>query len=125
MKGTLTVEASYLFPFCFWIIGVVCFLGIFIYNQAVLKMTGYECILQSFDEAEMTVLEETLLENAQKCAEERVLAVKNLEVTVKSGISKISVSYHGTQTMLNIPLEVTVVCEKIFPERTLRLIKRR
>lgn len=124
MKGTLTMEASYLFPFCFWVIGMVCFLGIFSYNQTVLKMTGYECILQALDESEMVVLEESFSKNVQKCAQERVLAVKNLEVTVKSSISQISVSYHGNQTMLNIPLEVTVVYEKIFPERTLRLTKR-
>lgn len=125
MKGTLTVEASYLFPFCFWVIGMVCFLGIFSYNQTVLKMTGYECILQALDESEMVIWEESFSKNVQKYAQERVLAVKNLEVTVKSSISQISVSYHGTQTMLNIPLEVTVVHEKIFPEQTLRLTKRR
>ena len=37
MKGSLTVEAAFVFPFCFLVIGIVCLLGVFLYNQAVLK----------------------------------------------------------------------------------------
>lgn len=50
MKGSMTVEASLIFPFCFVVIGIVCILGIYQYNQAVLKMTGYESILQTMEE---------------------------------------------------------------------------
>lgn len=123
MRGNLTVEASYIFPFCFLVIGIVCYLGIFSYNQTVLKMTGYECIFRALDEAETVTLEEYLLENAKVSAQERVLAVQDLKVTVKNTSSQISVSYQGTQTMLNIPLETKVVYEKVFPERSLRMIK--
>lgn len=127
MKGSLTVEASYIFPFCFVIVGIVCYLGIFGYNQAVLKMTGYECILQALEErnASEEVLKEHLLEKAGQSAGNRTLAVRDLEVSVKTTASKISVSYHCIQTMLNIPLEVTVVYERTFPELTLRLTQKK
>ena len=45
MKGNLTIEAAYLFPFCFFILSLICYLGIFLYNHAVLELTGYECVL--------------------------------------------------------------------------------
>ena len=47
MKGSLTVEASFVIPLCFLFLGVIFYLGIYQYNQAVLQMTGYECILQN------------------------------------------------------------------------------
>ena len=34
MKGNVTIEAAYLFPFCFLVLGLICYLGIFLYNQA-------------------------------------------------------------------------------------------
>ena len=50
MKGSLTVEAACIMPFCFLVITIVCVLGIYEYNQAVLQMTGYECILETVAE---------------------------------------------------------------------------
>lgn len=123
MRGSMTVEASYVIPFCFFVIGIVCYLGVFTYNQTVLKMTGYECIFQAWNEGETADLEENLREIAKKTAQKRVLAVQELKVTVKNTSSKIAVSYQGTQTMLNIPLEVTVIYEKTFPERSLRMLR--
>ena len=122
MKGHLTVEASYIFPFCFMVIGIVCYLGIFLYNQSVLKMTGYECILQTLGEFDTEdEVEEHLLKRVKEAAEARTLAMKDLEIRVKTTISKISVSYQGGQSGLNVPFEVTVVYEKTFPERILRM----
>lgn len=125
MKGSLTVEASYIFPFCFVMIGIVCYLGIFLYNQAVLKMTGYECILQVMEErdTEDTAFQENLLHQAEQSAKKRALAVKDLKAAVKVTASKISLTYNGMQTMLKIPLEATVVYERTFPELTLRLTR--
>lgn len=82
MKGSMTVEASYVFPFCFLIILIVCHLGIFEYNRAVLKMTGYECILQTMElrEESEKVMEENLLKRAGETAAGRVLGVRNLEI---------------------------------------------
>lgn len=123
MKGSMTIEASYIFPFCFIVIGIVCFLGIFQYNQAILKMTGYECILQRIDEGEGNeeVLEENLLRSAKQAAEDRTFGLKDLKTSAKITASKISLTYHAVQSMLDIPLEVTVVYERIYPELTLRL----
>lgn len=123
MKGSMTVEGAYIFPFCLIIIVIVCCLGIFRYNAAVLKITGYECILNTMGdmEEENDLLEENLLRNAQRDASQRALAMKDLKASVKVTASKISVKYSGTQALLNIPLEVKVVYERTFPERTLRL----
>lgn len=127
MKGSLTVEAAYIFPLCFVMIGIVCCLGIFRYNQAVLKMTGYECILQAMEEGNTSeeALEKHLLEKAGELAGQRALAIRKLEVSVKITVSKVSISYHCIQSMLNIPLEATAVYERTFPELTLRLTRKK
>lgn len=126
MKGSLTVEAACVFPICFLVIGMVWLFGIFLYNQAVLKITGYECILQSLEDREQR--EEVFLDNLLRRAEEsgkaRTLAVEELNATVKITASKISLNYQCLQTLLSIPIEVSVVCERIHPEMTLRLARR-
>lgn len=123
MKGSVTVEAAYIFPFCFIIIAIVCCLGIFQYNLAVLKMTGYECILCTVGELEegSEFSEDNLAQSAETSARNRILAIRDLETSVKVTASKISVKYSGTQFLLNIPFEVMAVYERTFPELTLRL----
>lgn len=124
MKGSLTIEAALVIPFCFVILGIVSFLGIFQYNQVVLKMTAYECILQTDGEEipSEAVLKKLLTEQAKEKGNARGLAVKDLEVTVNVTVSKITLTYRCTQALLNLPVEVTVVYERTFPELTLRLI---
>jgi len=126
MKGSMTIEGAYIFPLCFIILTVICCLGIFRYNLAVLKMTGYECILSAVgnQEEDTGFSEEDLLQNAELCADKRVLAIEKLKTTVKVTASKISVKYSGTQALFHIPFEVTAVYERTFPERTLRLTQK-
>ena len=125
MKGSLTVEASLVFPFCFVVIGIVCFLGIFLYDQTVLKLTGYECILQVIEQESTDI--ENFKNNLQNQVKEtgalRTLAIADLQANVKISTSKISVSFSGKQKLLNLPLEMSVVYEKVFPELTLRLTR--
>ena len=123
MKGSITVEAAYIVPCCIFILGILCYLGIFVYNQAVLKMTGYEHILHAIEEgvSEEHVFQETLMKKTKETANERTLGVKDLEVIVKMTATKISVSFEGMQNALGVPLEVTSVYERIYPETTLRL----
>ena len=124
MKGSLTVEASYIFPFCFVVLGIVCLLGIYQYNQAVLKMTGYECILQTMEERNQeTIFKENLLRRAEQAAKDRTCGVEDLKVSVKTTVSKISLSYEGRQSIINVPLAVKIVYERTYPELTLRLSK--
>lgn len=124
MKGSMTVEASLVFPFCFLVIAIVCCLGIFKYNQAVLKLTGYECVVHTMElrgESEQ-VLRETIKGRAEQMAKERALGVENLETSVKVTTSKILVTYSGNQSLLRLPLKVNVVYERVYPEQTLRLL---
>ena len=127
MKGSLTVEASLVFPFCFIVIGIVCFLGIFLYDQAVLKLTGYECILQLIEQegTDESVFQRNLQEQVENLAEQRTLAITELQVSVKVSISEIIVDYCGRQRLLSLPIETKVVYEKTFPELTLRLTRKK
>ncbi len=125
MKGSITAEASYVIPFCFLVIGMICFLGIYEYNQAVLQLTGYECILKTMEERgqNQSEFQKHLLERANRIGNERILGVEDLDAAIQITASKIALSYEGTQTMLNLPIEVTVVYNKVHPEMTLWLTK--
>lgn len=125
VKGSMTIEAAYLVPFTVFVLMIVCYLAVFEYDKAVLKETGYECILRSMEQRQMDdgQLQEVLLERLEQTAKERVLDVNDLEVSVQFTVSGISVSFSGTQTMLKVPVEVTVVYDRIFPEQTLRLLQ--
>ena len=125
MKGSLTVEAACIFPFCFLSIAIVCLLGIFQYNQAVLKMTGYECILQTMEERKLeeAEIQENLLRRAKQAGNERTLGIENLKASARITDSKISLSFECVQRPLKVPIEVTVVYEPAYPELTLRLTR--
>ena len=125
MKGNLTIEAAYIFPFCFFVLGLVSFLGIFLYNQAVLEMTGYECILQTVEERELKEddLKGQLLRRAKQAAEDRTFGVEGLQVNLKVTKTKIASNYKGTQSVIGVPINVDAVYERTSPELTLRLIK--
>ena len=126
MKGSLTVEAAFVFPFCFLVIGIVCLLGVFLYNQAVLKMTGYECILQTMEERDLKeeVLLENLLQRAEENGKARTLGIEDLNATVRITASKVSLKYQCVQTLLNLPIEISVACDRVYPETSLRLLRR-
>lgn len=120
----MTVEASLVFPFCFVVIAIVCCLGVFKYNQAVLKLTGYECVVHTMElrGGSEQVLRETIKRRAEQNAKERVLGVQKLETSVKITSSKISVTYSGSQSLLKLFLKVNVIYERVYPEQTFRLL---
>lgn len=125
MKGSLTVEAAYIFSFCFLILGIICYLGVFEYNRTVLKMTAYECILRSMEEDYHSddSLKEILLKRLGDALQERTLGMEDCKVVAKITATKVCVSLQGSQKVLQVPLEVTVLYERIFPERILRVKK--
>ena len=125
MKGSLTVEAAYIFPFCFMVIGLVSILGLFLFNQAVLEMTAYECILHTIEERTLDEesFKDNLLKRAEQVGNERTFGVKELQVSMKMTASKISLTYTGTQSVIGVPIEATAVYERTFPELTLKLKK--
>ncbi len=125
MKASVTVEASLIVPMCFVVIMITCYLGIFQYNQSVLKLTGYECILRTMEEREqdLSLLKDNLLHRAKEYGEERILAVKNLNVSVKMTATQISLTYSCVQSILESPIEVTIDYERVHPELTLRMMR--
>lgn len=124
MKASLTVEAAVILPFCFLVIAIVCCLGIFQYNQAILKLTGYECVVHSMElrEESESILKESIRKRAEETGKARALGIQNLEVSVGVTASKISVTYSANQRLLRLPLKVTAVYERVYPELTLRLL---
>ncbi len=123
MRGSLTVEAACVFPICFLVILLICYLGVYQYNLAVLRTSGYECILRSMEERELEkeFFIENLLQRAIALADERTIGVKNLDVSVKLTATKILLTYNGTQSVLESPMEVTAAYTRIYPEVILRL----
>ena len=126
MKGSLTVEAAWVFPFSFVVIGSICLLGIFLYDQVVLKMTGYECILHAIEQEETSeaAFSEELKRQAEITAGDRVMTIVELQADVKVSASKIMLIYRGKQKLWNLPVETTIVYQRTFPELTLRLIRK-
>ena len=125
MKGSLTVEAAFVFPFCFLIIGIIYALGIFLYNQSVLKLTGYECIVQIMEDRDQKeeILLETLLQRAEETGKSRTLGIDDLNAIVRITATKITLKYQCVQRILNLPMEVTVIYNRIYPEMSLRLMR--
>ena len=66
--------------------------------------------------------QENLKKLAEETAKERILGVEKLSADVKVTASKISVTYSGKQRILQLPLEVCVIYERVYPELTLRLL---
>lgn len=122
MKGSLTVEAALVFPFCFLILLLFCELGIYQYDQAVLKLTGYECILRTMEERQLEdkVLRDRLLERAKEHGQARTFGVEELEADVKITKSEVLLTYSGRQSFLKSPVNVTVTYQRIHPEQSLR-----
>ena len=127
MKGSLTVEASLIFPFSLMIILFICHLGIYQYDCAVMKMTGYECILQMMDaERENSDnLKKELQLLANKSVKDRCFGIMELETSVKMTSSKVQLIYLGKQGMLQIPFEISLIYERCNPEVTLRVNRQR
>lgn len=124
MKGSLTVEASYIVPICFLTVMLICYLGIFKYNQAVLKITGYECLLQVMGNSDMEEEEqkELLLKKTKEMAQERVLSMESIDVSVKMTATKVWIYFEGMQVLPHMQMEVSVFYERSFPELTLRMM---
>lgn len=125
MKGSLTVEAAFVFPFCFAVIGVICYLGVFGYNQAVLKLTAYECILQSLENRELDdkSFERELTELLQRKAEGRMLTLENIQTSVKVTGFYITAEFRAVQKMIfSQPVQAEVTYRKTYPEKVLRAV---
>lgn len=123
MKGSVTVEAAFVFPFCFAVIGAICYLGVFSYNLAVLKLTAYECISQSMEKRELDDpgFERELVRILEKKAEERVLTLENIQASVKAQGFYITAEFQAVQKMIfSQPVQVDVTYKRTYPEQVLR-----
>ncbi len=125
MKGSVTIEAAWLFPFCFLVIAIVCCLGIYKYNEVVLKISGYECMVRTMEERNLDegLFRENLKRRILETGSERTLGVQDLQASITMTTNKILVNVQGVQRLLNLPLEVQVFYERVYPERTLQLLR--
>ena len=125
MKGSVTIEAAWIFPFCFFVIAIVSCLGIYEYNQTVLKISGYECIVRTMEERDLeeALFREHLKGRILETATERTLGIDDLQTSIIMTVNKIVVNIKGTQRLLHLPLEVEVFYERAYPEKTLQLLR--
>ena len=60
---------------------------------------------------------------AEEYGKQRAFSIKELQVRVRMTVSKITVTYTASQGAFEIPIQVTAIYEKTFPETMLRLTK--
>lgn len=123
MKGNVTVEAAFIFPFCFALIGTICYLGIYCYHLAMLKLTAYECISQSLEQRNLNDqnLERELAKLLEKKAAERALTLEDIEVSVKVTKFYITAEFFAVQKIIfSQPVQAGVTYKRTYPEKTLR-----
>ncbi len=124
MKGSMTIEAAYVIPLSFAVIGVICILGLFQYNRVVLTLTGQECILQIMDERDLEEqgMKVKLLELASCQAEKRTFGLTEVTEEVQMAGGQIVLIYRAKQSVfIDLPLEVKIFYRRVFPEELLRI----
>lgn len=123
MKGSLTVEAALVIPFSFMILGVICLLGVFQYNQAVVFITGRSYMYEVLDYREHgnAFMEQYLEEQVKAALAERTIGLKEIQVEAKVSTGKIYLHCGGQQKIL-FSLSVEKELEKIrlYPEPWIR-----
>ena len=125
MKGTMTVEAALVFPFCFFVLAIIGCLGVYKYNQSVLKLSGYECVVRTMEERnlEEQIFKENFSRRMLDAAQNRTLGMKDFEISIKISATKLLVKIKGVQKLLNLPVEAEVVYQRVHPERALQLLR--
>ena len=123
MKGSMTVEAALVFPFCFFVLAIIGCLGVYKYNQSVLKLSGYECVVRTMEERnlEEQIFKENFSRRMLDAAQNRTLGMKDFEISIKISATKLLVKIKGVQKLLNLPVEAEVVYQRVHPERALQL----
>jgi hypothetical protein len=125
MKGSMTVEAALVFPFCFFVLAIIGCLGVYKYNQSVLKLSGYECVVHTMEERnlEEQIFKENFSRRMLDAAQNRTLGMKDFEISIKISATKLLVKIKGVQKLLNLPVEAEVVYQRVHPERALQLLR--
>ena len=125
MKGSMTVEAALVFPFCFFVLAIIGCLGVYKYNQSVLKLSGYECVVRTMEERnlEEQIFKENFSRRMLDAAQNRTLGMKDFEISIKISATKLLVKIKGVQKLLNLPVEAEVVSQRVHPERALQLLR--
>lgn len=119
LHGYLSVEASLVFPFGMAVIGAVCWMGVFRYNLAVLRLTGQEAIghMTEFRELDEAQFERELVRYVQEKTEARTLACTELHTEIKRTRRKIILELGGVQRLVFAhPLYAEVSYTYIDPE---------
>ena len=125
MKGSMTVEAALVFPFCFFVLAIIGCLGVYKYNQSVLKLSGYECVVRTMEERnlEEQIFKENFSRRMLDAAQNRTLGMKDFVISFKISATKLLVKIKGVQKLLNLPVEAEVVYQRVHPERALQLLR--
>ena len=127
MFGSILIGliAALVFPFCFFVLAIIGCLGVYKYNQSVLKLSGYECVVRTMEERnlEEQIFKENFSRRMLDAAQNRTLGMKDFEISIKISATKLLVKIKGVQKLLNLPVEAEVVYQRVHPERALQLLR--
>ncbi|MBR6329926.1 MAG: pilus assembly protein [Lachnospiraceae bacterium] len=106
LKGSYTVEASFLMPMILTVIVVIIYLSFFLHDRAVLSSAAYTAALRGSQLINGEDVYARVEKNAAALRENRMLGTKNIQTDIQIGSSQITVSYSGE---LRIPAG-TLLC---------------
>jgi len=96
LKGSYTVEASFLLPVILSVIVLVIYLSFYLHDRAVLSSAAYTAALRGSQMKEGSDIAGDVTKQAEELIRNRLLGTTEVETRVESNGSSIVVSYGGT-----------------------------
>lgn len=100
LKGSYTVEASFLLPMILSVIVVLIYLSFYIHDRSVLSSAAYQASLRGSQLISGENVMETVTQSAHQLIQNRLLGTSEVAADIQCDGSLIKVSYNGK---LNIP----------------------
>ena len=113
LKGSYTVEASFLMPMILTVIVLIIYLAFFLHDRALLQSAAYTSCLRGSQMTEGEDVYAQVEKSSRELIRNRLLATGSVETDIEIGSDRISVSYRG---MLKIPAG-TLLSRLIAPGR--------
>ena len=106
LKGSYTIEASFLMPMILTVIVIIIYLTFFLHDRTVLNSVAYTAAMRGSQLTSGEDVYAVVEDSGKKLIKNRLLATKNVTTDVSVQKNKISVSYRG---VLKIPAG-TLLC---------------
>lgn len=100
LKGSYTVEASFLLPIILSVIVILIYLSFFLHDRAVLSASAYQAAMRGGQLINGENVMQVVTESAESLIRNRLLGTSEVETNVECAGGKVKVSYSGK---MNIP----------------------